>query len=199
MIDDAEAVTWAQTFGVDLTQVHRHHVGTFESCVSQSKLRGKEEAMARDLDDRTVFPPTEPHEDFDALVALLGRDQRPELVGPDGHRLALPVELFEVLRDVVAALARGSAITVAPHDTTLTTQQAADLLGVSRPTLIALLERGDIPFTRPGHHRRVLLEHVLDHRRRAQHARREALDELTSMAEDDDLYRDNITSARLRR
>lgn len=172
--------------------------------VSNLAIRGytgrqKGELMAQELDDRTVFPPAEPHDDFDALVALLERGQRPELVGPDGRRIALPVELFEVLRDVVDALSRGSAITVAPRDTTLTTQQAADLLGVSRPTLIALLERGDIPFTRPGHHRRLRLEHVLDYRRRAQKARRAALDEITTMAEDDDLYRDDVTSARLRR
>ena len=69
----------------------------------------------------------------------------------------LTPELADVLFKVADQLSRGKAIFVAPYDTKLTTQDAADYLGISRPTLVKLLEQGDIPFTRVGRHRRVML------------------------------------------
>ncbi|MFN2495229.1 MAG: helix-turn-helix domain-containing protein [Pseudonocardiaceae bacterium] len=78
----------------------------------------------------------------------------------------LPDELYEVLRDVVAALSQGPAITVAPQHTVLTTSQTADLLGASRPTLVRLLEAGKIPFDKPGRHRRIRLGDLLAYQQR---------------------------------
>jgi hypothetical protein len=84
--------------------------------------------------------PERPERLGDVLAALSGQlPGRAALVGPDGARLELPAEVFEVLRDVVEALSRGLAITVAPHETVLSTSEAAGILGVSRPTLV----RGD--------------------------------------------------------
>lgn len=107
---------------------------------------------------------------------------RPEpryfLAGADrGDRIELPAELYRVLRHVVEALQQGLAVTVAPLTQTLTTQQAADLLGVSRPTLVKLLNEDKIPFERAGSHRRVLLRDLLtyrEQRRAAQYAALEA-------------------------
>ena len=76
--------------------------------------------------ERTVLPPAEP---LDALVAMLGREgaePATTLVGPNGERLVLPPEVFEVLRDVVDAMAQGQAVTIAPVHQRLTTQEAAD-------------------------------------------------------------------------
>lgn len=81
-----------------------------------------------------------------------------------GDRVELPAELYRVLRHVVEALQQGFAVTVAPLAQTLTTQQAADLLGVSRPTVIKLLDEGKIPFERVGTHRRILLRDLLAYR-----------------------------------
>lgn len=108
--------------------------------------------------------------------------ERPEpryfLAGADpGDRTELPAELYRVLRHVVEALQQGLAVTVAPLTQTLTTQQAAELLGVSRPTLIKLLNENKIPFERAGSHRRVLLRDLLtyrEQRRAAQYAALEA-------------------------
>lgn len=94
-----------------------------------------------------------------------------------GDRVELPAEVYRVLRQVVEAMRQGMAVTVAPLTQTLTTQQAADLLGVSRPTLVKLLDAGTIPFERVGTHRRILLRDLLayrEHRRAQQYAALEA-------------------------
>ena len=98
---------------------------------------------------------------FARLDADLTQSGTTRLVSPSGQELELPPTLFEVLRFVGAALANGQGVTVVPRDTMLTTQGAADFLGISRPTLVKLLESGKIPFTTVGRHRRVTLDDVL--------------------------------------
>ncbi|CAL8971681.1 hypothetical protein TESS_TESS_00284 [Tessaracoccus sp. O5.2] len=112
------------------------------------------------------------------------------LLGPDGQTVALPLEAYRVLVDVVHAMRDGKAITVAPIDQLLTTQQAADFLGISRPTLVKLLESGEIPHESPGagRHRRVRLRDVLDYQDRKRSRRRLVLDELTHDAVAAGLY-----------
>ena len=85
----------------------------------------------------------------ESLSALQEETQQPDR--------PLTPELADVLFKVADQLSRGKAIFVAPYDTKLTTQDAADYLGISRPTLVKLLEQGDIPFTRVGRQRRVML------------------------------------------
>ena len=146
--------------------------------------------MASTLRERTVLPPDDPAE-----LARLARGlievkapARAKLVGPDGSQLEIPEELYGVLRDVVNALSQGMAISIAPHNTMLTTQEAADLLNISRPTLVRLLSDGEIPHTMRGRHRRVLLRDVLDYSERTRAERRAALDQMAADAEEDGLY-----------
>jgi excisionase family DNA binding protein len=103
-------------------------------------------------------------------------NSRATLIGPDGTGLELPDEVFEVLREVVAALSQGLAITVAPHQTVLFTSEAAQLIGASRPTLILLLESGEIAFDKPGRHRRVRLADLLAYQQRSCRRRATLLD-----------------------
>jgi excisionase family DNA binding protein len=93
-----------------------------------------------------------------------------------GDRVELPVEIYRMLRQVVRALRQGLAVTVAPQATTLTTQQAAELLGVSRPTVIKMLDGGLIPFERVGSHRKIFLRDLLDYRERRRAEQYAALD-----------------------
>jgi excisionase family DNA binding protein len=145
--------------------------------------------MVTMLGERTVLPPERPERLGDVLLALNGElPGRPALVAPDGTRLELPTEVFEVLRDVVEALSRGLAITVAPHETILSTSEAAEILGVSRPTLVRLLEAGEIPFEQPGKHRRVRLADVLAYHERARRRRAAALDQMVADSEDAGFY-----------
>lgn len=95
-----------------------------------------------------------------------------------------------MLREVATAVNSGLAITVAPHQTVLTTSQAADVLGVSRPTLVRLLDQGEIAYERPGRHRRVRLVDVLAHRDRARRRRAATLDEMVRISEEAGLYGD---------
>ena len=97
----------------------------------------------------TILPPEnlEPMLDLSRFLDQVA--QPAALIGPDGQTVGLPMEAYRVLIDIVRALSQGRAITVAPVDQLLTTQEAADFLGISRPTLVKLLESGRIPFERP--------------------------------------------------
>ena len=122
------------------------------------------------------------------IDALLDTRRSGRLIGPDGDEVEIPPSVFAALRLVAAAMAQGQAVTVAPHDLELTTQEAADLLHVSRPHLIKLLDRGNMAHHRmsddPKSHRRVLLKDVMAYRQERQQTRRGLLRELTRVSED---------------
>jgi excisionase family DNA binding protein len=156
--------------------------------------------MANALRERTVLPPEDSSDlaRFARRLANLEEPARARLVGPDGFQIDIPDELYGVLRDVVTALSHGLAISIAPHNTMLTTQEAADLLNVSRPTLVRLLTDEEIPYTMRGRHRRVMLRDILDYRDRTRRERRLALNQMVADAEDDDLYEVTATPKRTR-
>lgn len=112
------------------------------------------------------------------------------LLGPDGEQIPLPLAAYEVLRHVVSAMEIGASVSVQPLDRRLTTQQAADLLGISRNTLVRLLDENELPFERLGksRHRRLRLRDVLAYQERKRTDRHSRLDELTRQAVEDGLY-----------
>jgi excisionase family DNA binding protein len=111
-------------------------------------------------------------------VFLAERSSKAALVDTEGNPRPIPDEIFEILEQVTNALASGEGITVVPQNTMMTTQQAADFLGISRPTLVRLLESGDIPFEQPGRHRRVRLSDLLSYQSKFRTERQKALLEL---------------------
>jgi excisionase family DNA binding protein len=149
------------------------------------------DAAEQGREDDLVFPP----EDLSSMLELarfLQRRQEPGLlVGVDGEHVPLPPEVDRVLRHAVEVMRLGRAVHVAPQNLVLTTQEAADLLDVSRPTLVKLLEDGAIPFDQPNRHRRVRLHDVLDYRARRHAAQRAALHELTAETSALGLYEDS--------
>ncbi|MDN5587449.1 DNA binding domain-containing protein, excisionase family [Brevibacterium sandarakinum] len=118
---------------------------------------------------------------YDMLTAEEAHNPIPRyyLVGAeDDNTVELPSEVYQVLRSVVEAMQKGLSVTISPTSQMLTTQQAADLLGISRPTLIKALDGEKLPYTRSGSHRRIALTDVLDYReerRRKQYAAIDAL------------------------
>ncbi|MDQ6911103.1 MAG: helix-turn-helix domain-containing protein [Actinomycetota bacterium] len=107
--------------------------------------------------------------------------------GPETN-VVIPAVAFRFFVDVLAELANGDAVTVAPVHAELTTQEAADLLNVSRPYLIKLLDDERIPFRRVGNRRKVQLVDLLDYKRHDDERRQEVLNELTREAEELGLY-----------
>ena len=99
------------------------------------------------------------------------------LAGADEHdHVEIPASVHGVLLQVLEALAAGKAVTVAPQNTLMTTQEAAELLGVSRPTVVKLIDDGVLPGETPGRRRRMVkLDDVLEYRERRREARYRAL------------------------
>jgi excisionase family DNA binding protein len=93
----------------------------------------------------------------------------------EGDQVEVPEALHMVLLQVVEALRAGHAVTVAPQSSKLTTQQAADLLGVSRPTVVRLIDQGELPAERIGTRRKVLLRELLDYRERRRQRQYDAI------------------------
>src|SRR5256714_8836246 len=93
--------------------------------------------------ERTVLPPDEPDRLYRVAQSLRAEpDQPPELIWPDGHAVELPQELYDVLRHAAGAFLDGLAVTLTSRHEVLTTQEAAELLHVSRQTVVRLLEEG---------------------------------------------------------
>lgn len=108
----------------------------------------------------------------------------------DGTRttVVVPRAVVVSLADVLLNMAQGRAVSIIPAHAILTTQQAADMLNVSRPFLIGLLNAGEIPHRMVGSHRRVLAEDVLAYRRADDERRLGAADALTALTEEMGLY-----------
>lgn len=148
-----------------------------------------EAPMTAALHQHTVLPPADDRGgDLQRLADRLTGPpaaRQARLVGPDGSEMAVPDEVYAVLRDAAEAMAKGLAISIAPLHAVLTTQQAADMLNISRPTLVKLLEQHEIPFEQRGRHRRVRLSDVLEYQQRSRSERRVKLAELTRTASED--------------
>ena len=114
-------------------------------------------------------------------------DSRTVQVRSDGEgrpiSATVPREAFELFLEILGQMANGNAVTIVPVHAELTTQQAADLLNVSRPFLVGLLDDGRIPFRMVGAHRRVKAADLLAYQQRDESARKKVLDELTAEAE----------------
>jgi excisionase family DNA binding protein len=115
-----------------------------------------------------------PEED---LIEALGE------VGAD-DALVIPRPTVVMLAQVLSLLESGHGVQIIPKDAEFTTQQAADVLNVSRPYVIGLLESGQIPFRRVGRHRRITFKSLMEYKRRDDLQRRAAADDLADLSQE---------------
>lgn len=120
-----------------------------------------------------------------ALSPLYQRDQLPDSLSIE--QVSMPAGVFRLLVEVLTQTAQGHAITIIPSTKEFTTQEAADVLNVSRPFVIKLLEEGKIPFHRVGRHRRIKASDLLSYKRKSEVARSKAFEELAKIAQDTDM------------
>jgi excisionase family DNA binding protein len=104
--------------------------------------------------------------------------------GSDIARLEVPPATLRLLSQIFALMARQQTFVLYPEASELTTKQAAEVLGVSRPFLIRVLETGEIPYRKVGRHRRVLMKDVLAYKQTMQVKSRAAMDELVKLSEE---------------
>jgi len=119
------------------------------------------------------------------LAACIGKGPTAKLKVIDGDdEIVVPVRAMRLLVDILAQMGEGRAVTVMPIKAELTTQQAAGILNVSRPYLVSLLEKGDLPFRKVGKHRRIYFEDVLKFQSASRKKQEAAMDELVKQGQE---------------
>ncbi|MDB6106025.1 MAG: plasmid-related protein [Gammaproteobacteria bacterium] len=159
-----------------------------------------QEEIAMALAHTLGAEPVQPTKEVSALAAdasrrlfrVIGASQTETCVvrfecAPD-EPVILPAAVVRLLGALLTELAKGNAVTLMPHHAELTTQEAADLLNVSRPFLVGLLENGQLPHHKVGTHRRVRFADLMTYKRRRDAEAESALRELAALSQDMKLY-----------
>jgi excisionase family DNA binding protein len=138
-------------------------------------------------------PIVAPEEERDTIASIeeyleSKRGAAAKLVGPSRDGVPIPSALRRVLVAAARQLAEGNGVSILPVMAEVTTQQAADLLNVSRPFVVGLLDKGEIPFHKVGTHRRIRLKDLLAYRRRRDASRRAIIDRLAAEAQELGIY-----------
>ena len=122
------------------------------------------------------------------LAACIGKGESACLRLHNGNELLqVPVKAIRLLVDILDAMARGDAVSLIPIHKELTTQEAANILNVSRPYLVKLIEAGEIPFHKNGVRRRVFFKDLMEYKQKRDQASMLLLDELTAEAQEFDV------------
>ncbi|MEZ2225433.1 helix-turn-helix domain-containing protein [Microcoleus sp.] len=130
---------------------------------------------------------------IDKLEQILSRESaQPKLVGSNGEEILIPESVYSILRQIVHGMASGQSVSVELHNPELTTQEAAEILKVSRPFLVKLLKEGAIPYIEVGKHRRVLFQDVITYKEQRQVKRRQGMKEFSQFLQEEGFYEEGV-------
>jgi len=130
---------------------------------------------------------------LDKLYDVINGDERPVLLGREGAHIQFPEPVFHLLVQIVRRMHRGQSVAILPRNEELTTQAAADHLGMSRPYFVKLLEDGELPHHMVGSHRRVYLHHLLEYAKIRNAEKSKTLSALARRIQDDGYYDSDYT------
>jgi excisionase family DNA binding protein len=137
----------------------------------------------------TIDTPAKPCGDVRRQLKQSHEKVTHELVSADGRILAISDNVFEVLLQILPVLEQGrTTVTITPMNSEMTTQEAADILNVSRPHLIKLLENNEIPYTKTGSHRRIKVKDVMDYKEKKDTQCRQSLSEMAEIMQENGLF-----------
>lgn len=128
---------------------------------------------------------------YNALAEVLKelKTDAPEIeIEETKEKIKIPLEALKLFAEILEAMSKGSPISIVPIATEMTTQAAAEFLGCSRPHLVKLLEKGEIPFVKIGRHRRLKYEDVMNYKTEMKKRQEEAIRQLMKLDEDSGLY-----------
>jgi excisionase family DNA binding protein len=137
-------------------------------------------------DEKEIAAAVESRRQLAGFLSTKLETQRIEIMDEQqrSHTVQLPASALRLLDEVLSELAMGNAVQVVPIHAELTTQEGADLLNVSRPHLVKLLDENVIPHTKVGRHRRVKFADLMDYKQRRTAESRQAMDELAAQAQE---------------
>ncbi len=137
-------------------------------------------------DEKEIAAAVESRRKLATFLSTKRETQRIEILDDElrPHSIQLPASALRLLDEILGELAMGNAVKVVPIHAELTTQEGADLLNVSRPHLVKLLDEHVIPHTKVGRHRRVKFADLMDYKQRRDAESRQAMDELAAQAQD---------------
>ena len=128
-----------------------------------------------------------------AVGKIMQQDRAPalKLIASNGAEFVLPATVLALLKQVIGALAEGQVVSLVPLHKELTTQEAADLLNMSRPYLIKLLDQGALPYSKLFSHRRIRFADLMAYKSRRDVERENALDSMAQLNQELGLYNDD--------
>jgi excisionase family DNA binding protein len=145
--------------------------------------------MSRRVLSESVTPQEQEAQAIKELERILRSEgSQAKLIGSNQEEIMIPDSVCQVLLQVLQAMALGQNVSIVTHNPEITTQQAAELLNVSRPYLIKLLEQGELPYIMVGTHRRVRFEDLMKYKEQRDIQRDKFLTELTQMSQEAGFY-----------
>lgn len=138
-----------------------------------------------------IIQPPKNEEELNEIIELVSKISNLDqfvMMKADGQKIEIPSIVTKILYEIITILSKGGALTIIPMEKELTTQQSADILNISRPFLVNLLENGEIPFHKTGTHRKIYMKDLMAYKERNNNNRANKIAEIIKLTQEYDLY-----------